>query len=186
MPLSIRWSFRKSDDAIVESDRRTGRPLRQAISNSFSPQSTRSPLSPDSYAFETDADANEDAPYGIKVLVARPGDRHGYLDIVAIHGLNGHREKTWTDRTTGLNWLSNDQCLPKDIPHARVLSFGYNSKTYFSRSNSDVREFASDLLAEIQASRRTEFERQRPMIFLCHSLGGLVFKQVGNPLGRKG
>ncbi|KXH67436.1 ankyrin repeat protein [Colletotrichum salicis] len=117
------------------------------------------------------------SPHGIKVLVSQPADRTGCVDIVAIHGLNGHREETWTDSRTGVEWLSDSSCLPKDMPTARVLTFGYNSKTYFSRSESDIPDFASDLLYALKAQRTSEEERQRRIVFICHSLGGLVFKQ---------
>lgn len=120
----------------------------------------------------------EDSNIGLKVLVSQPADRSQCIDIIALHGLNGHRDTTWTDRVTGLNWLSNESCLPKDIPNARILTFGYNSKTYFSRSRSTVQDFASELLAAISTQRQSEAEKQRPIIFICHSLGGLVFKQV--------
>ncbi|KXH30114.1 ankyrin repeat protein [Colletotrichum simmondsii] len=118
------------------------------------------------------------SPHGIKILVPQPSDKTGCVDIVAIHGLNGHREETWTDSETGLQWLSDPSCLPKDMPTARVLTFGYNSKTYFSRSESDIPDFASDLLWALKTQRTSEEEQQRPIVFICHSLGGLVFKQA--------
>jgi hypothetical protein len=127
---------------------------------------------------DIDQEAGTDTPYGLEELVGQPTDRVGCVDIVAIHGLNGHRRKTWTDRTTGLNWLKDEDCLRKDIPNARVLTFGYNSRTYFSRSDPDIRDFASELLIALKAVRRSRTEQQRPIVFLCHSLGGLVFKQV--------
>ena len=49
----------------------------------------------------------------------------GY-SIVAVHGLNGHREKTWT--VNGVNWLRD--LLPADIPNARILSWGYDASTH--------------------------------------------------------
>lgn len=120
----------------------------------------------------------EDSNIGLKILVNQPADRLDCVDIVALHGLNGHRDLTWTDRVTGLNWLSNENCLSKDIPNARILTFGYNSKTYFSRSKSNVQDFASELLGAISTRRQGAIERKRPLIFICHSLGGLVFKQA--------
>ena len=120
----------------------------------------------------------EESEYGLKELVSQPPGSDDAVDVIAIHGLNGHREKTWTDKATRVNWLSDPTCLPSDIPHARVLSFGYNSASHFGRGDSDVRDFASELLAAVKASRRSDAERRRPIVFVCHSLGGLVFKQV--------
>src|ERR1700693_3158025 len=71
----------------------------------------------------------EDDPtrFGLKVLVPQPAGKERCVDIIAIHGLNGHYEATWTDRTTGANWLKDPEFLRKDIPNARIQSFGYNS-----------------------------------------------------------
>ncbi|CAG7850628.1 SubName: Full=Related to kinesin light chain {ECO:0000313/EMBL:CCA75937.1} [Serendipita indica DSM 11827] len=48
------------------------------------------------------------------------------VDIVAIHGLQGHREKTWTT-DDGHLWLRD--LLPVDIPNARILAYGYDADT---------------------------------------------------------
>lgn len=130
-------------------------------------------------SLSTSSKSAGDPNIGLKVLIDQPADRQGSVDIVALHGLNGHRDLTWTDRETGLNWLSNENCLPEEIPNARILTFGYNSKTYFSRAKSDIQDFASELLVAINTRRLSHVEKRRPLIFLCHSLGGLVFKQVG-------
>ncbi|XWW98179.1 hypothetical protein V2A60_006176 [Cordyceps javanica] len=116
--------------------------------------------------------------YGLTVLVEQPSEKVDSIDIVAIHGLDGHREATWTDGGSGVNWLAHEACLRNDIPHARVLSFGYNSASYFGRSDANIQDFASGLLAAIKSSRKRNLEEQRPIIFVCHSLGGLVFKQA--------
>lgn len=121
---------------------------------------------------------NQKRIHGLIELVSQPSDRSDAVDIVAIHGLNGHYENTWVDEKTGCNWLSDASCLPKDVPNARVLSYGYNSITHLSRSNTDIRDFASTLLAALRAKRRTSAEKQRPLVFVCHGLGGLVFKQL--------
>lgn len=47
--------------------------------------------------------------------------------IVALHGLNGHREKTWTAEN-GVHWLRD--LLPEDLPQARILCWGYDANTH--------------------------------------------------------
>ncbi|KAH6691976.1 hypothetical protein EV126DRAFT_482154 [Verticillium dahliae] len=49
------------------------------------------------------------------------------VDIVALHGLDGHREKTWTAEN-GVYWLRD--LFPKDLPQARILCYGYDENTY--------------------------------------------------------
>jgi hypothetical protein len=54
-------------------------------------------------------------------------DRQYLFSIVAVHGLNGHREKTWTADNNVL-WLRD--LLPKHLPNARILSWGYDANTH--------------------------------------------------------
>ncbi len=117
---------------------------------------------------------------GLRVLVNKSAIDTQCIDIVALHGLGGDliATWTWTDKKTSLNWLSDKRFLAKDISNARIMTFGYNSARYFSRSEADVRDFASGLLIALKSKRRGRGEKNRPIIFLCHSLGGLVFKQV--------
>ena len=49
--------------------------------------------------------------------------------IVAVHGLDGDREKSWT-ADNGVLWLR--ALLPEEIPNARVLTYGYDSRTLSS------------------------------------------------------
>jgi alpha-beta hydrolase superfamily lysophospholipase len=51
------------------------------------------------------------------------------FSIVAVHGLNGHSEKTWT-ADNGINWLRD--LLPEDLPNARIFSWGYDANTHGS------------------------------------------------------
>ena len=44
-----------------------------------------------------------------------------------MHGINDHREKTWT-ASNGVYWLRD--LLPHDIPQARMFSWGYDANTH--------------------------------------------------------
>ncbi|KAK3933802.1 hypothetical protein QBC46DRAFT_401200 [Diplogelasinospora grovesii] len=107
--------------------------------------------------------------------LVRPGSPN--LDIVAVHGLNPfdtefHAEQTWT--TEGQLWLKD--FLPQRLPRARVLLFGYNSNVAFRTSVSGVREQAENLLARLKLARLEAPDR--PILFICHSLGGIVVKRA--------
>src|SRR3989440_7402128 len=76
-----------------------------------------------------------------------------HSSIVAVHGLNGHREKTWT-AANGVHWLRD--LLPNDIPNARILSWGYDANTH---SNSRVScqylyDHARSLVADLCLERK--------------------------------
>ncbi|KAF4418794.1 Protein SERAC1 [Colletotrichum fructicola Nara gc5] len=99
------------------------------------------------------------------------------VDIVAVHGLNGHREHTWT-ASGGKHWLRD--FLPTDLPNARVLCWGYDANTH---SNSGVSiqylyDHARELVADLARKRGLTKSRERPIIFVVHSLGGIVVKSA--------
>ncbi|KAL2066135.1 hypothetical protein VTL71DRAFT_2206 [Oculimacula yallundae] len=97
------------------------------------------------------------------------------IDLVGIHGLQGNYDSTWTDKNTNQNWLRH--FLPDELPQLRIMAYGYNSKVLGSKSVGTVTTFAQGLLADLKACRRRELS-DRPLIFVCHSLGGLVFKRM--------
>ncbi|KAI1743344.1 hypothetical protein F4680DRAFT_372991 [Xylaria scruposa] len=99
------------------------------------------------------------------------------IDIVAVHGLNPtntdfHAEMTWT-ASNGKMWLKD--FLPKGLPMARILLFGYNANVAFRTSVAGIQEEAENLLNRLALRRRSA---GRPIIFVCHSLGGLVVKRA--------
>jgi hypothetical protein len=94
---------------------------------------------------------------------------------VAIHGLGGHAFNTWTDKDGHL-WLRDS--LPIHIPQARVMTFGYDSAVIFAKSKMGINDFAVDLLTRLRLARQQPQELSRPIVFICHSLGGVVFKEA--------
>ncbi|KAH7004342.1 hypothetical protein EDB82DRAFT_422883 [Fusarium venenatum] len=105
-----------------------------------------------------------------------PHDNSKYLvDIVAIHGLGGHPLKTWTEKEDRHLWLRDS--LPLHVPEARIMSFGYDSVVLFGKSRSQICDYALDLANRLEIFRQSPQERCRPLLFICHSLGGVVFKE---------
>lgn len=123
--------------------------------------------------------------YGLHTLAAKDSRTAGVTDLIAIHGLNGHYEKTWTDEVSQYSWLrdafsgqAGSTTSSKVSSMVRVLSFSYNSKIQFSKSTAEILDFSNQLLECILAERTTSEEQRRPIVFICHSLGGIIFKQV--------
>ena len=114
--------------------------------------------------------------YGLHMIINRSPLSEESVDVVAIHGLNGHYEKTWTDERSGFNWIRD--AIPKILPTARITTFEYNSAVQFSKSTSDIYTFGDQLLESLLVVRKSDAEKSRPIIFICHSLGGIVLKQV--------
>ena len=75
------------------------------------------------------------------------------VDIVAIHGINGHAFKTWT-HGNGAFWLRD--FLPIDLLGARVFTFGYESEVAFTLSTGKLEDFARSLLVALKGTRKSE------------------------------
>ena len=75
------------------------------------------------------------------------------FSIVAVHGLDGHLEKSWT-ADNGVLWLRD--LLPERIPHARILTYGYDAYTrgrgWLSRES--LQDLAKDLVSSLAEERR--------------------------------
>lgn len=105
------------------------------------------------------------------------GKNNKVSSIVAVHGLNPkdktfHAEDTWS--CEGKLWLRD--FLPDKLPRARILLFGYNSNVGFESSAAGVREQALNLLNRLWLLRQGN--HVRPLLFIAHSLGGIVVKEV--------
>ncbi|KAG8825901.1 hypothetical protein FRC17_008464 [Serendipita sp. 399] len=102
------------------------------------------------------------------------------VDIVAIHGLDGHREKSWTAED-GTMWLRD--LLPHKFPDARILTYGYDADTrsFAHTSTQTIFRHAEAFAEDLSRQRRAcpEASRiSRPIIFIAHSLGGIILKRA--------
>jgi len=103
------------------------------------------------------------------------------ISIVAVHGKGAHPAETWTTRDPNserwMDWLSDGEWLPFELPNARILRYGYNCD-YFGRTAVDKvpGTMAEDFLRELKRSRAVRPER--PLIIIAHSFGGLVVAEV--------
>ncbi|PVF99568.1 hypothetical protein CPB86DRAFT_290098, partial [Serendipita vermifera] len=97
------------------------------------------------------------------------------VDIVAIHGLDGHREMSWM-AANGTMWLKD--LLPLDIPNARILTYGYDSdaRRFTHTSTQSIFRHAETFVEDLTLARSANPER--PIIFVAHSLGGIILKKA--------
>jgi hypothetical protein len=102
------------------------------------------------------------------------------IDIVAVHGLNGHCETTWTagNGIDSVNWLRD--LLPHDLPNARILSWGYDANTHSGSrvSCQYLFDHARTLVSDLCLERQITETSKRPIIFVAHSLGGIIVKSA--------
>ncbi|OQE05898.1 hypothetical protein PENVUL_c021G02885 [Penicillium vulpinum] len=103
------------------------------------------------------------------------------IDIVFVHGLNGHPHDSWTSKTTGCFWPTDllPDVLASQCP--RILTYGYNANvTAFTdgASRDSVVSHAETLASSLAANRNLRDCSNRPIVFICHSLGGLIVKRA--------
>lgn len=78
--------------------------------------------------------------------------------IVAVHGFGGPLH-TWTHDVSGKLWLRD--FLPKDLPGARIMSFGYDSMVVNSKSIQGMIESVRELLLQLR------YRRLSPEVWIC-------------------
>ncbi|XP_022876104.1 uncharacterized protein LOC111394488 isoform X2 [Olea europaea var. sylvestris] len=114
------------------------------------------------------------------------------LDIVFVHGLRGGPFKSWRlseDKSSTKSGLVEKidqeagkqgtfwpgEWLSVDFPHARLFSLKYKTNlTQWSGASLPLQEVSSMLLEKLVAAGIGD----RPVIFVTHSMGGLVVKQM--------
>ncbi|KAF8518534.1 hypothetical protein BU17DRAFT_48556 [Hysterangium stoloniferum] len=113
-----------------------------------------------------------DAALGLKELWCGEAP---IVDIVAIHGLDGHRETSWTGKQEKL-WLRD--FLPQKIPYSRILTYGYDANTHGQSQLSEqtIEDHGETLISKLALFRRGSNTMERAIIFIAHSLGGIVLK----------
>lgn len=114
---------------------------------------------------------------GLTLLYPKPGEAvegGPVVDIVAVHGLNGDAYKTRTEPKSKSFWLQD--FLPADLKRSRVFTFACNASVAFGNTTADIVDHARDLLGCLIDQREDDSEAIRPIIFIAHSLGGIVVK----------
>lgn len=104
----------------------------------------------------------------------------------------GHREKTWRGTDDDGRKLEPwpKALLPSKIPNSRIFTFGYDAHVFNLNDQGKVsvkaiRDHAKELVASVEHERTQTNTAGRPMIFVCHSLGGLVCKDVRKRIGMR-
>jgi pimeloyl-ACP methyl ester carboxylesterase len=111
-------------------------------------------------------------PTGIKAFCSPEGST---VDVIFVHGLTGSRINTWTARDETEPWPQT--LLPSVLTTARILTFGYDASVTDWRgmvSQNRIANHAWNLLTSLATYRENDGTNERPIIFVCHSLGGLV------------
>ncbi|OAL28874.1 hypothetical protein AYO20_09354 [Fonsecaea nubica] len=124
-------------------------------------------------------------PLGLTVL--HEPESSPSVDIVFIHGLGGTSRHTWcSNRDLQLFWPREWLPYEQDLSSTRVMTFGYNahfsSLSHGNENILNVSDFAKDLLFSLKFAvgngERNLNIGTVPIIFVAHSMGGLVAKKA--------
>ena len=101
-----------------------------------------------------------------------------------MHGLNGHPEHSWKAKN-GVFWPTD--LLPASLKgaKARILVYGYNADVYAFGSNKSassdmIHQHAQTLVSSLAMERLSEDCGENPIIWVAHSLGGILIKRVSS------
>ncbi|KAK1753330.1 SERAC1 [Echria macrotheca] len=119
------------------------------------------------------------AAEGITVLDGPFEQGENAVDYVFLHGLNGDPKDTWSYEAKGNDGFFWPRQLLVDIPGCRVMTFGYNAA--FERAlidnTTNINAISETLVTQLITNRKGAYVN-RPLIFIAHSLGGLVVKRA--------
>ena len=71
--------------------------------------------------------------------------------------------------------------LPRVFPQARIITWGYGvqiEKMFASASQATIFHHAQTLLSDLAMLRGSEPDKTKPLVFIAHSLGGIIVKDA--------
>lgn len=97
-----------------------------------------------------------------------------------MHGLDEDATTAWKHEESGCFWLLDLLSKEKNIC-ARILTLEYkaDATSFFGSSSKDrISHHAQTLVEELNAEREHDGTSRRPIIFICHGLGGIIVKKA--------
>ncbi|CAG9983804.1 unnamed protein product [Clonostachys byssicola] len=98
-------------------------------------------------------------------------------DCIALSGLASHPFGSWQQKDGSKTFMWIRDALPKSLPRVRPILYGYDTVLQNSNSFQSILDIACGLLNQLRACGWAS-PTAKPLLFLAHSLGGLVLKQA--------
>ncbi|TDU80805.1 hypothetical protein EI77_00102 [Prosthecobacter fusiformis] len=97
-------------------------------------------------------------------------------DVVFVHGLHGASHSTWTYGEKGSSdYFFWPEQLGPELPDCGIWSVGYSAGiTVVGKPGMLIEKRSRNLVSQFGLSKLGE----RPIIFICHSMGGLIIKDL--------
>ncbi|ROW08693.1 hypothetical protein VPNG_06451 [Cytospora leucostoma] len=103
-------------------------------------------------------------------------ERHEY-DCIIISGLASHPFGSWQPKGKNKGYMWVRDTLPRHIPNVRAIIYGYDTKLVDSYSFKSIPEVASTFIEHLVPTGE-QSSQMKPLVFLAHSLGGIIVKQM--------
>jgi tetratricopeptide (TPR) repeat protein/pimeloyl-ACP methyl ester carboxylesterase len=95
-------------------------------------------------------------------------------DVVFVHGLNGDARSTWQPDGQPERFWPN--WIGEDLPDVGVWSVGYSANAFaWKGSTMPLADRAVNILVSLHTN---EIGTKRPIVFITHSMGGLLVKEM--------
>jgi hypothetical protein len=110
----------------------------------------------------------------IRILAVFETHSRPQIDLLVVHGLQWQSSTAWQKRRM------DDHLERLKGLKARTLVLGCDASTWRNKQVTveKINRDARCLLESICEQRRTEEEQKRPLMFLCHSLGGILVRRA--------
>ncbi|KAI0438618.1 hypothetical protein F4803DRAFT_534503 [Xylaria telfairii] len=99
------------------------------------------------------------------------------FDCIAISGLGSHPFGSWQPKDSDKTYMWIRDALPKNIHGVRAVLYGYETRLVQSQSFELIKDLANKLIA-LLTTYGWGSRSSKPIIFLAHSLGGLVIRDA--------
>jgi hypothetical protein len=111
------------------------------------------------------------------LVIADP--TNAVLDLVFVHGIQGHREETWTGHDSSgkaVFWPRDLLSKNPNLADVRILTLGYDTQVdkFFDDDHREIYRVGNELVEALSQER--QHCPTRPLIFVAHSWGGVLVK----------
>ncbi|KXJ85383.1 hypothetical protein Micbo1qcDRAFT_223338, partial [Microdochium bolleyi] len=118
-----------------------------------------------------------DAHFNGLTVLNNVHDSEHEFDCIALSGIATHPLSSWQlpQAEDSFMWLRD--ALPEALPGVRFIVYGYNAAVSDQRSVQTIVDLARSLMLGLEANGWST-PTTRPLLFLAHSLGGVLLKQL--------
>ncbi|OTB00978.1 hypothetical protein M426DRAFT_14959 [Hypoxylon sp. CI-4A] len=103
-------------------------------------------------------------------------DKHEF-DCIALSGLGSHPFGSWQPKGGDKSFMWIRDRLPRYVHNTRAIVYGYDTSLVGSTSFQSIPDLAATFINQIMACWRTVLDAKQ-LVFLAHSLGGIVVKEA--------